>query len=62
LVHFFQTLTPAEYEEKRQALRATPESAFVAGVDLDALCRVLSDPEWAFADRTRSGSVEQHAG
>jgi succinoglycan biosynthesis protein ExoL len=64
LVRFFETLTPAEYEEKQRALRALPDNAFVAGVDLDALCRVLCDPEWAFADRagqSNHSAVERRA-
>ena len=61
LVRFFETLTPAEHWEKQQALRALPDSAFVAGVDLDALCRVLTDPEWAFADRNSYSAAERRA-
>jgi succinoglycan biosynthesis protein ExoL len=48
LVRFFETLTPAEYERKRHALSSLPDDAFVAGADLDALSRILADPEWAF--------------
>jgi succinoglycan biosynthesis protein ExoL len=51
LVRFFATVTPAEYERKRRALAALPDGAFVAGADLDALSRVLTDPDWALADR-----------
>ncbi len=61
LVHFLSTLTTAEYEEKCQALRAMPDNAFVAGIDFDALSRLLVDPEWAFADCPRTGSVEHIA-
>jgi succinoglycan biosynthesis protein ExoL len=61
LVRFFETLTPEAYREKQRALQAMPDNAFVAGVDLDALCRVLADPEWAFSERRRTGRIEQHA-
>lgn len=62
LVEFFEALTPVAYQEKRRALQAMPDSAFVAGVDLDALCRVLADPEWAFAEHRRAGRLEQNVG
>ena len=49
LVHFFETLTPELYDEKRRRLLAQPESAFVSGADIDALSRVVEHPDWAFS-------------
>jgi len=41
LVRFFDTLTPAQYEEKRRRLRSLPASTFVSGEDVAALCRIF---------------------
>jgi succinoglycan biosynthesis protein ExoL len=52
LVEFFETLTPAEYAETRQRLRALPTSAFVAGDDVAMLCATL-DRDRAAPERSR---------
>ncbi len=51
LVRFFETLTADAYDEKHRALLALSERAFVSGADVDALGRVLADPDWAMAER-----------
>ncbi len=47
LVRFLETLTDAEYLEKRRRLAAMPIGAFVAGEDAAALCAILGDSEIA---------------
>lgn len=42
LANFFETLTAADYLQKRHRLAALPRSAFVADEDAAALCRILS--------------------
>jgi succinoglycan biosynthesis protein ExoL len=42
LARFFENLTWEEYQETRARLLALPASTFVSGVDVDALCRVLT--------------------
>ena len=44
LANFFETLTTADYRQKRHRLAAQPRSAFVADEDAAALCRILSGP------------------
>jgi succinoglycan biosynthesis protein ExoL len=41
LVHFFETLTPADLAVRRQRLLAMPRSAFVSDNDAHALCRMF---------------------
>lgn len=60
LVHFFETLTAEQYDEKHRALLALSEKAFVSGTDVDALGRVLGDPDWAISER-RSVQAAQAA-
>ncbi len=43
LVRFFETLTAADYLQKRRRLAAMPTSAFVADEDAAALCRILGE-------------------
>lgn len=43
LVQFFETLTAADYLQKRRRLAAMPSSAFIADEDAAALCRILSE-------------------
>ncbi|MGH7014664.1 MAG: hypothetical protein ACREEL_11025 [Stellaceae bacterium] len=49
LARFFETLTAADYLQKRRRLAAMPVSAFVADEDAAALCRILAGHQ---ADRT----------
>lgn len=44
LVNFFETLTAADYLQKRHRLTALPHSTFVADEDAAALCRILTGP------------------
>jgi hypothetical protein len=41
LVRFFETIGPEQYAAKRDRLSALPTNRFVAGSDVDALCRKL---------------------
>lgn len=41
LVQFFEQLTPADYDDVRARLNATPTSMFVAGEDVARLCTML---------------------
>jgi succinoglycan biosynthesis protein ExoL len=41
LVRFFETVGPEQYAAKRDRLSALPTERFVAGADVDALCRKL---------------------
>jgi succinoglycan biosynthesis protein ExoL len=43
LVQFFETLTAADYLQKRRRLAAMPTSAFIAEDDATALCRILGE-------------------
>lgn len=44
LAKFFETLTAADYLQKRHRLAALPDSTFVADEDAAALCRILAGP------------------
>lgn len=59
IVRFFDALTAADYLVKRRRLMAMPEDAFVASHDIEALCRVIADPEWAFDPPAASGGKYQ---
>ncbi len=50
LVRFFETLDPADYEARRERLEAIPESEFVAGEDIAALCTWFGDRKSAAGD------------
>ncbi len=41
MVHFLKRLTPTQYAEKRQRLLGLPQSRFVAGEDVAALCALI---------------------
>jgi succinoglycan biosynthesis protein ExoL len=45
LVDFFEKLTVAEYERVRERLQTTPRKMFVAGEDVDGLCRMLESAQ-----------------
>jgi succinoglycan biosynthesis protein ExoL len=42
LVHFFETLTPADYDRIRSRLRAVPPEMFVASDDATRLCSLMA--------------------